>query len=201
MFKHRLANVALLLGLFFLFGLILGIIIPRWAGLNPAPKIYNTTTFLKQVQTLSQLVTVKYVLEKIEILADPPQNTFRAFLPDDTHVTIIAHGIVNAGVDLSQLQPGDIRVSGKKLYITLPRARIMQAYLDDNKTQVIERNTGFLRAFNKDLEQSARRNAIDDIQRAARSNGILKDAEERARAQLTLLSKQLGFEEVIFTKP
>jgi hypothetical protein len=57
-----------------------------------------------------------------------------------------------------------------------------------------------LRSFNKDLEQTARQNAVDDIRRAARSGGILKDAEERARAMLTHLFRQLGFEEVEFGK-
>jgi hypothetical protein len=201
MFKNRLANAALVLGLVFIFGLVMGVLIPRWVISNSAARTYNTATVLRQVQTLSQLVTVKYVLEKIEILADPPQSSFRALLPDDTHVTLIAHGIVKAGVDLSQLKPRDLRISGKKILITLPMAQITDAYLDDKLTQVVEHNTGFLREFNKDLEQSARRNALDDIRRAARHSGILKDAEERARAQLLHLCKQLGLDEVEFRQP
>src|SRR5438105_15388681 len=140
-------------------------------------------------------------MEKVEVLADPPQNPFRAALPDDTHVTLIAHGIVKAGVDLSQIKSRDLQVSKKKISFTLPLAQITDAYLDDKQTQVVERNTGFLRNFNKDLEQTARQNAIDDIRRAARASGILKDAEERARAQLTNLCRQLGFETVEFKKP
>jgi len=58
----------------------------------------------------------------------------------------------------------------------------------------VERNTGFLRAFNKDLEQTARQNAVEDIRRAARTGGILKEADERARAQLKHLFQQLGLE-------
>src|SRR4051812_3091420 len=115
MFKNRLANAICLLGLVFVFGLLMGFLFPRLAGSNASQKAYNTATVLKQVQTLSQLVTVKYVLEKIQILADPPQSSLRALLPDDTHVTLVAHGIVKAGVDLSQLKLSDIRISGKKL--------------------------------------------------------------------------------------
>jgi len=200
MFKHRLANFTLLLGVVFVFGLLIGILFPRWSG-GSRTRGYNTATVLKQVQTLSQLVTVKYVMEKIEVLEDPPQNFFRAVLPDDTHVTLIAHGIVKAGVDLSRLRSEDLRISGKIIHLRLPIAQITDAYLDDRLTQVVERNNGFLREFNKDLEQKARQNAIDDIRRAARSSGILKDAEERARAQLTHLCQQLGFEEVQFLKP
>jgi hypothetical protein len=89
-------------------------------------------------------------------------------------------------------------VSGKKIAIKLPPPQITDAYLDDKQTQVIERTTGLLRVFDKNLEQTARQNAIDDIRRAARNSGILKDAEERARAQLTSLCRRLGFEEVEF---
>jgi Protein of unknown function (DUF4230) len=200
MFKHRLANFALLLAVVFVLGLVLGIGFPRWAKSRSTPKVYNTATILKQVQGLSELVTVKYVMERIEVLTDPPQNPLRAALPDDTHVTLIAHGIVKAGVDLARISPSDVRASGKKIVLTLPGAQITDAYLDDKLTQVVERNTGFLREFNKDLEQTARQNAIDDIRRSARTTGILKDAEERARAQLTHLCKQLGFAEVEFAK-
>jgi hypothetical protein len=178
MFKHRLANFALLLGVVFVFGLLIGIRFPRWNG---GAKGYNTATVLKQVQTLSQLVTVKYVMEKIEVLEDPPQNLFRAALPDSTHVTLIAHGIVKAGVDLSRLQSDDLRISGKAIHLRLPIAQITDAYLDDKLTQVVERNTGFLREFNKDLEQKARQNAVDDIRRAARSSGRRSRCAGRVR--------------------
>jgi hypothetical protein len=58
-----------------------------------------------------------------------------------------------------------------------------------------------LRDFNKDLEQAARLNAISDITRAARAGGILKDADDRARLQVSNLFKQLGFEKVEFADP
>ena len=58
-----------------------------------------------------------------------------------------------------------------------------------------------LRQFAKYLEQNARSQAVDDIRRSARYSGILRDAEERARAQLTNLFTQLGFAEVEFRDP
>ena len=195
MSKRRLAAIlGFALVLVFSLGLLVGVVLPRMAGFGLTPRTYNTAVLLQQVQTLSQLVTVKYVLEKVVILEDPPQNPVRRLLPDETRVILVAHGIVKAGVDLSRLKRGDLRLSGNKVEITLPHAEIMDAYLDEKQTKVIERNTSFLRDFNKDLEQNARQSAVDDIQRAARTSGILKDADERARAQLRLLFEQLGFE-------
>jgi hypothetical protein len=193
--KQRLAIIFLVLATIFAVGLVIGVLLPRLAGFGMARgHVYSTSAILQQVQTLSELVTVKYVMEKVVIQEDPPQSTIRRLLPDDTRVILVAHGIVKAGVDLSKMKPEDLRLSGKQVTMALPKAHITDAYLDERETKVVEHNTSFLRDFNKDLEQTARLNAVEDIRRAARTSGILKDADDRARAQLKYFFSQLGFE-------
>jgi Protein of unknown function (DUF4230) len=170
-------------------GLWLGALALRSVGFGNRLKFYNTATVLQQVQTLSQLVTVKYVIEKVEVLED-----VKWF--GENRVLLVAHGIVKAGVDFQQMKPEDIHISGKKISIRLPPPQITDAYLDDKQTRVVERTTGLLRLFDKDMEQTARQNAVDDIRRAARTSGILKDAEERAQVQVKNLFREMGFEEV-----
>src|SRR4029077_18086867 len=114
----------------------------------------------------------------------------------DNRVLMIAHGVVKAGVDLSEITNGDVQISGKKISLKLPPARVTDTYLDDKQTQIVERTTGLLRSFDKDLEQNARRQAVMDINRAAREAGILKDANDRARQELTGLFRQKGKEQV-----
>jgi hypothetical protein len=116
-------------------------------------------------------------------------------------VLLVAHGVVKAGVDLQRLQPEDVQVSGQSVRITLPPAQILDSYLDENKTQIIERSTGLLRTFDKNLETVARQHAVMDIRRAAREEGILREANERARIQLSALLLRLGFEHVEFVNP
>lgn len=176
---------------FLLGGILLGTYLGRLLPSAGGMKSYNTATLLKQVQSLSELVTVKYVIEKVVVLEDVKWY-------GENRVLLLAHGIVKAGVDLSRLKPDDISVSEKKITIKLPPAQILDAYLDDKKTQIIERSTGLLRGFDKDLEQTARQNATDDIGRAARVGGIGKDADQRARDQLKRLFLQMGFTEVEF---
>jgi hypothetical protein len=168
-------------------GLWLWSSVPRWIGLASVTRTYNTSTVLRQVQTLSQLVTVKYVMEKVIVLED-----VKWF--GENRVLMVAHGIVKAGVDFSQLKPEDVRVSGTNITIRLPPAQITDAYLDDRQTSVVERTTGLLRTFDKDLEQTARQRAVADIRLSARQAGILKDADERARAQVKNLFQQVGLE-------
>ena len=198
MLKQRLIIVAVLLFIIFDLALVLAVFLPRLAGRGSAPKVYNTATVIQQVQTLSQLVTVKYVMERVVIVEVPPEGVLAQLFAGENRILLLAHGIVKAGIDLGRLAPGDLQISEKKIVIKLPPAQITDAYLDDKQTRVIERTTGLFRSFDKDLEQTTRQNAIDDINRAARSSGILKDAEERARLQLSNLLLQLGFEKVEF---
>jgi hypothetical protein len=198
MFKQRLAKVVLLPGIIFGLGLVLGILLPRWAGLTSGVRVYNSAILLQEVKTLSQLVTVQYVLERTVVVEVPPEGLLHQMFAGENRLLMVVHGIVKAGLDLSQLQPDDLQVTKKKIVMKLPRAQITDAYLDEKQTRVVERATGFLRQFDKDLEQSTRQTAVEDIRRAARTGGILQDADERARSQLKDLFQRLGFEEVEF---
>ena len=165
--------------------------VARWANRGAGLHLWDTTSVVHEVQALSELVTVKYVMEKAVILDDVKWY-------GENHVLLLAHGVVKAGIDLKRLQSGDVSISGKKISLKLPSPQITDAYLDDKASQVIDHTTGLLRMFDKDLEQVARQNAVDDIARAARKGGILEDADKRARAELEGLFKRAGFESVEF---
>jgi hypothetical protein len=187
MARARLIAVAILFAVIFGGGLFLGFRMPAWLGGGGGLKVANTATLLQQVQTLSQLV--KYVVEKIVLLEDVKWY-------GDNRVLLLTHGVVKAGVDFARLQPADLEVSGQRVSLRLPPAQVTDVYLDDSQTRVVERETGLLRLFDKNLEQAARQTAVEDIGRAARRSGILKDAEESARAQLTQFFHELGFAQV-----
>ncbi|HYG23683.1 MAG TPA: DUF4230 domain-containing protein [Verrucomicrobiae bacterium] len=178
----------------FALGILLGIKFGKWGS----GRATSTPALLTQVQSLSELVTVKYVIEKVEVHEVPSENIVGQMLGSQNRMLLLAHGVVKAGIDLQGLTADDIEVSGKRVIITLPGARITDAYLDEKETRVIDRSTGLLAPPTKDLEQTTRRNALDNIQRAARTTGILNEADQRARAQLITFFKSLGFESVEF---
>jgi hypothetical protein len=184
--------MAFLVGLVLLLG---GLVLGLWVAVSRAaipvgrPAWADTATVVREVQGLNQLVTVKYVLEKVVLLEDVKWY-------GGSRLLLIAHGVTKAGVDLSRLEKSDLEVTGTRVRVRLPRAQMFDVYLDDRRTQVVERSTGLLREFDKDLEQEARRHAVDQIRIAARDAGILKEAEERARTQVVEWFRRAGFSEV-----
>ena len=123
-------------------GIWLGFTVPRWMKLGSGLHMENTATVVEQVQTLSDLVTVKYVLEKVVILEDVKWY-------GENRVLLLAHGIVKAGIDLKRVTPDDVTITGKTISLRLPPPQIMDAYLDDKNSQVIDHATGLLRAEGK----------------------------------------------------
>jgi hypothetical protein len=180
-------------------GIWLGLKISRLTNFNYRPREENTVAVVQQIQTLSELVTVKYVVEKVVIINSPSQSTLGQLVQGENRILLLAHGIVKAGIDLKRLEPEDIQVSDKTIRIHLPPPEITDAYLDEKQTKVIDSQRGFLRNYDKDLETTARQNAVDDVSRAARADGILKEAKERAQMQLALFLSKAGFEHVEFT--
>jgi hypothetical protein len=197
MAKARRATAVLAVVVLFIAGLYLGARFSRWFGAKGPSRVYDTPVLLQQVQTLSDLVTVKYVVEKVEVWDDPPSGLAQ-FVEGNNRILLLARGVVKAGVDLGQMTSKDLRVDGKTIWIKLPPARVTDAYLDDKETKVVERTTGFLRSFDKDLEQNIRKTAVEDMRQSATRGGILRDANERARTQLGSFFQLMGFEKVEF---
>ena len=196
--RIRQAFGSLMVLLIFAVGLLFGVVASHWLRRPAGLQLIGTATVVERVQTLSDLVTVKYVLEKVVILDAPPQSTLGQFVQGDNRVLLLAHGIVKAGVDLKAITPADVSVSGKTITVRLPAAHITDCYLDEDQTKVIDWKLGFLRAFDKDLEQTARQQAVTDIRNAARSGGILRDAAERAQWQLAAFLHEAGYDHVNF---
>ena len=139
--------IVIILGLLLLaFGLMVGFGV-RGLFSRSTPVTLSTATVLRQVQTLSQLVTVKYVMEKVVVRTVPAGNPIGRAVGSEDRVLLLAHGIVKAGVDLNELGAEHVSISGKKVSIRLPASRITDAYLDEQQTKVLDRTTGLFTSF------------------------------------------------------
>jgi hypothetical protein len=187
--RLKVALIVVGVALVFIIGLVLGGVVGRMMPQSSMPFIANTATVVRQVQALNELVTIRFVMEKVVVLED-------AKWYGDNRVTIVAHGTVKAGFDLQKVQPGDISISDRKIRLVLPPAMVTDAYLNDRETQVLERTTGVMRVFDKTLEQEARKQAVGQLIVGAKKAGILLEAQDRAKMQLQALLLEAGFDAV-----
>ena len=179
-------------------GIFKNTIIDTPISLRPqiTPTIYpSKVTIVKSIQALSRLETVSYAVEKV-ITAESGQGPL-GFLFGD-RLLLIAYGEVIAGIDLSKLNQDDVmRGANGVVYLRSPAPEIFIATLDNERTQVYDRNTGPI-GLNEQLETEARQAAERHILESALERGILEQAENNAQNVLRALILSLGFEQVSF---
>lgn len=100
----------------------------------------------------------------------------------------------SAGIDLSKLQPGHVRVSGECVWITLPEPQLFDVTIREAGTEVYHRERGWL-AFRPDktIEQRARNQAWLEARNAALQGELLHQARQNAATELQRLLQMLGF--------
>lgn len=166
--------------------------------LHPTPTIIpDPVTYINEVRALARLETIQYSIEKV-ITAETGQGTFDFLFGD--RLLFVAHGVVIAGIDMEKIGPEQLRLDNGVLYVTLPPAEIFVATLDNQKSYVYNRDTGFLNQGVQDLETLARQKAEDEIRKAALDDGILQQAQTNAENYLFRFFQALGYNNVIFVK-
>ena len=162
--KTRLVNLAFFLAI--LAGLVLLFLffLSRCPHPNGSPRDQQHPTLLRQVQTLSQLVTVKYVLEKVIIVED-------AKWFGENRVLMVAHGIVKAGVDLGESGGETSRFQAARSSSRCLRRESRMPTWTISRRRWSNVPPRVLRTFDKDLEQNARQQAVDDLNRRRPQQG------------------------------
>ena len=151
-------------------------------------------TVVNKIQQLQRLETVVYTMDKV-VSGEKENAVLPDFLVGD-RLLMIVHGDVVAGVDFGALKSGDVVVLGKRVRLRLPTAQVFATRLDNARTRVYSRQTGLLVPVDPNLETQVRQEGERQLLQAALQEGVLKTANQNARATLTSLLQGLGFERV-----
>jgi len=153
-------------------------------------------TVVDRIQRLQRLETVVYTMDKI-VTGARENPIFPDFLAGD-RLLMMVHGEVVAGIDFSNLKPGDVRVEGKQIRLHLPVSQVFSTRLDSARTRVYSRQTGLLVPTDPNLETQVRLEAEHQLQEAAVADGILRTAQNNAGSTVNSLLQGLGFEKIEF---
>ena len=160
----------------------------------PAAKILDAPAVVHEIQRLNDLVSVKYTVQKVVGLEEKKVPL------GSEKILLFVQAEVLAGIDLSHLAPGDVRMLGSdQVQITLPPSKILNIVIDDKQTKVWDRQITWWTPwvpYNPDLERQARLSARDEIEKAALEMGILDHARRNAEESIRALLQIVGMKSV-----
>ena len=205
--RSRAGAILSALLLFFLLGSAAAVVLFRDVGNTGAAaqlaklllsgrERFNTSApdVVQQIQRLNRLETVRYSVDTV--VEGKHTNSVLPDLLFGDRLILVVHGQVIAGVDLSQLKPDAVQVSGRSVTLDLPHSQIFLSRIDSSKTRVFARTTGLLTQGDPNLESDTRRTAENQILQAATNDGILDVARANAQANMESLLRGLGFQQV-----
>lgn len=167
------------------------------AALTPQEKTIDVAALVTQVRELNRLETASMHVIHVGRISQSYKLVPNALAGDE--ITFLAAGDVIAGIDLARLQPQDVWKSPDgTINLRLPAAEILVVSVNNEKSRVLNRDTGVLRRRDVDLETRARQHAEENIRKEAVTKGILTLATQTGEKKLAGFLHTLGFEKVRF---
>ncbi|PJF29829.1 MAG: hypothetical protein CUN52_06365 [Phototrophicales bacterium] len=152
---------------------------------NPPPPVYQTVSqqaVLESVRQLSDLTTVEYNFSQIITSERELPPILQALYSD--RLVYFAVGRIQAGVNLSAIQPQDVIINNTTLTIILPPPVLQDCFIDEGASGVISRDTGVFASPAPNIESEARKTALVHFRGLSIQEGILLRANTEAKTTL-----------------
>ena len=162
---------------------------------TPVPTATSTPTpivVIQHIDSLGRLETAEYTMQTVIDLENAPTNIWERILGTDK-LMLVAEGEVVAGFDFTKVSEDDITVKGTEVEITLPAPEILYSRIDNERTQIYQRETGLFMKPDPSLESRARQLAEKALVEWAMERGIFDKAESAGKLQLENFLRALGF--------
>ncbi|MEL7207251.1 MAG: DUF4230 domain-containing protein [Actinomycetota bacterium] len=167
----------------------------------------NRPVLLESLEDVSEYTAAR---GNFEVLVDSEEDA--RYFPSAVlgeRTVLAAVGEVGATVDFGALSDGAVQVDGDSVTITLPQPVLDEARLDNEETEVIDRDRGLLNriggVFSGDPvnDQDLYVAAENKLEQSARDSELLERAEDNTRKMLRALVTDLGYEDVtvVFEPP
>lgn len=163
---------------------------------EPEPYEEIGPVVISSIRDMARLTTVEAV--EYTIVEKGTDRGWLAWARGDS-IQLFAVARIGAGVDLSEVTVRDARVDTEEgvVELVIPRAEIQYVAVDNEATQILDRETGIFTRGDPRLESDARQIADEVLRQSAVEAGILERAEENAREVLTDFLLGLGYRDVV----
>ncbi len=165
--------------------------------------IEQTPVIIKEINTLSQLITITYadevVMDKIKTGNRLPSlmtgGIGMILVPSSERLVIIGRGKVIAGIDLKRLQQIDVNTVGDSIHVNLPPAQILNTIVNPSGFETFDEKGDWSEAEVTALKVQIK----NEITRRALQQNILQQARERSKNIIETFLKSTGFKKVNIT--
>ena len=165
------------------------------AVFEPEPYEEIGPVVISSIRDLANLTTIEVV--EYTIVDKGTDRGWLEWARGDS-VQLFAVARIGAGVDLSQVTVRDVTLADDGVVeLTLPSATIQYVAVDNDATQVLDRETGLFTKGDPELETEARQVADEVLVQGALDDGLLADAEANAREVISDFLLGLGYRDVI----
>ena len=162
-------------------------------------RVVDAPAVVKEIQQLSELVTVKYSIQKVVGLKEEKVPF------GSEQVLLMVQADVLGGVDLAAVSANDVQIAANNLItVRLPPPKVMHVSVDEKQTRVWDRSKTWWTPwvpYDPELEQKARLAALEAVQAAALEMGILSNAQVNAEKTIRGFLQTVGVESVRFEQP
>lgn len=167
--------------------------------------IDQTPIVIRQIKPLAQLATITAYTE---VTADSTVRTtvgerlrdvINPFSPGvamERQLIVVGKVVIHAGVNLEKLTPQDVFVGGDSVSIRLPAAEILDVIVNPSGTDIFLEEGEWSNAAVVAMKERIRQKAETEV----KANGILFQADERARDVLLNFFRAAGFTKITITK-
>jgi hypothetical protein len=160
-------------------------------------RVIDAPAVVKEIQRLTELVTIKYNIQKIVGLEEEK-------VPFGSEkILLMVQATVLGGIDLATISTQDCVVTGSSVTLRLPPPKVLQVFVNEKDTKVWDRSKTWWTPwvpFNPELERKARIAALESVQAAALESGILSNAQENAERSIGEFLNTIGVETVRFER-
>ena len=162
--------------------------------------IEQTPVLIKEINTLSQLITITYSDEVVSDTARissglpmlVPTHIGKLITPSIDRLVIIGRGKVIAGTDLKSINESDLAITGDSIHITLPRAIILQTVINPSGYEIFTEEGNWPEYAVTRLKLRIK----ESIELNALAQNILGQADERSKNIIETFLKSTGFQKV-----
>ena len=165
------------------------------AVFEPEPYEEIGPVVISAIRDMSNLTTVETVQYTI-VDKGTDQGWLEWARGDSLQLFAVAR--IGAGIDMSGISVQNVSMDDRGVVeITVPAAEIQYVSVDNEATQILDRETGLFTKGDPRLETDARQVAEEVLVQAAVDDGVLTDAEANARQVLTDFLLGLGYRDVV----